>query len=264
MRQITVPLAVAVAVVALSAACGGSHGPREAAAASSATTATTAATTTAPAGATTDAAAGTATVARADTPLDVYAAPGDAASSLTLPATTGFGSPRALLVDASAATAAAAADDPGWVPVLLPTRPNGGTGWVRRDQVELHTVDEAVTIDLAARTLTLSAGDEVVLTTPVAVGTDQNPTPTGAFYVVDKLDTGNAAGAYGPFAFGLSAHSETLSEFGGGDGQVGIHGTDDPSSIGRAASHGCIRVPNDVAVRLAATLDLGTPVTIVG
>jgi lipoprotein-anchoring transpeptidase ErfK/SrfK len=267
MRQITVPLAVAV--VALSAACGGSHGPREPASASPATTAATAAsaaTTTAPAGATTDAAAGIATVARTDTPLDVYAAPGDAAPRLTLPAATGFGSPRALLVDTTAADTTDAADrtGAGWVPVLLPTRPNGGTGWVRRDQVELRTVDEAVTIDLAARTLTLSAGDEVVLTTPVAVGTDRNPTPTGAFYVVDKLDTGNAGGAYGPFAFGLSAHSDTLSEFGGGDGQVGIHGTDDPSSIGRAASHGCIRVPNDVAVRLAATLDLGTPVTIVG
>jgi hypothetical protein len=203
-------------------------------------------------------------VARSDTPLDVYAAPGDAAPSLTLPAATGFGSPRALLVVDDPPADTADPTDAGWVPVLLPTRPNGGTGWVRRDQVELRTVDEAVTIDLAARTLTLSAGDEVVLTTPVAVGTGQNPTPTGAFYVVDKLDTGNAAGAYGPFAFGLSAHSDTLSEFGGGNGQVGIHGTDDPSSIGRAASHGCIRVPNEVAVRLAATLDLGTPVTIVG
>jgi lipoprotein-anchoring transpeptidase ErfK/SrfK len=158
----------------------------------------------------------------------------------------------------------ASGDSPGWLRVLLPTRPNGSTGWVRRDQVELHTVDDAVTIDLTARTLTVRTDDEVVLTTPVAVGTAQNPTPTGAFYVVDKLDTGQADGAYGPFAFGLSAHSDTLSEFGGGDGQVGIHGTNDPSSIGRDASHGCIRVPNEVAVELAATLDLGTPVTIVG
>ena len=243
--------------------------------------------TTVPAGATTDAPAGTdgavATVARTDAGLDVYAGPGDAAPALTLPATTGFGSPRALLVDAAAETTAETAAgagasaagsstgtraDPaangGWVPVLLPTRPNGSTGWVHRDQVELRTVDDAITIDLSDRTLTLRPGGEVVLTTPVAVGTTENPTPTGEFYVVDKLDTGNPGGAYGPFAFGLSAHSDTLSEFGGGDGQVGIHGTNDPSSIGRAASHGCIRVPNDVAAELAATLDLGTPVKIGG
>ena len=81
-------------------------------------------------------------------------------------------------------------------------------------------------------------------------------------YVTDVLDTGNDGGAYGPFALGLSAHSETLSEFGGGDGQVGIHGTNDPSSIGNNVSHGCVRVPNDIVSQLAAIVPLGTPVTI--
>ncbi len=102
----------------------------------------------------------------------------------------------------------------------------------------------------------------VVLETPVAVGSSDNPTPTGDFYVTDLLDTGNATSAYGPFAFGLSGHSETLSEFGGGDGQVGIHGTNQPSSIGNAVSHGCVRVPNDIVVQLAHSLPLGTPVSI--
>ena len=261
MRRITAPLAVAVALLASTAACGGSHGPREAATATTAaTTGTTADSTADPAGTTTDVPAGTAGVARATGPLDVYAAPGDPTPQLTLPATTGFGSPRALLVDATASSGSSGGA--GWVPVLLPTRPNGSTGWVRRDQVELRTVDDALTVDLSERTLTLRTGGEVVLTTTVAVGTADNPTPTGAFYVVDKLDTGDPGGAYGEFAFGLSAHSDTLTDFGGGDGQVGIHGTDDPSSIGRAASHGCIRVPNEVAAQLATELDLGTPVTV--
>jgi lipoprotein-anchoring transpeptidase ErfK/SrfK len=259
MRQITVPPAVAVAVLVLAAGCGGGQGrPEERSTPSTAVTTTT----TIPAGATTDAAAGTATVVRTTAELDVYAAPGDATPSLTLPNTTGFGSPRALLVDAEASAGAPAPPD-GWLPVLLPTRPNGATGWVRRDAVELHTVDDALVVDLTARTLTLRTGDEVVLTTPVAIGTAENPTPTGVFYVVDKLDTGDPGGAYGRFAFGLSAHSDTLTDFGGGDGQVGIHGTDNPSSIGEAASHGCVRVPNEVAAELAATIDLGTPVTIV-
>lgn len=166
---------------------------------------------------------------------------------------TAFGSARVLLVDQIA-------DD--WVQVKLPVRPNGSIGWVRADQVRLETLDHLVTVDLAARELTVwvdGAADRVI---EAAVGSSENPTPTGSFYVVDKLDTANDDGAYGPYAFGLSAHSETLSEFGGGDGQIGIHGTNDPSSLGRAVSHGCVRLPNDAITQLAAELPLGTPVVI--
>ena len=95
-----------------------------------------------------------------------------------------------------------------------------------------------------------------------AVGSAENPTPTGSFFVVDKLDTANGGGAYGPYAFGLSAHSDTLTEFAGGDGQIGIHGTNDPSSLGQAVSHGCVRLPNDSVSLLATELPLGTPVVI--
>jgi hypothetical protein len=201
-----------------------------------------------------DAAAGAVhQVARAATDLDVYGAPGDAAPAGTLAATTEFGSPRALLV---------VADGGDWLQVALPERPNGSRGWIRRSDVEIRTVDESIVVDLAARTLTLFDSGVPVLTTPVAVGTDDNPTPIGAFYVVDKLDTGDPSGPYGQFAFGLSAHSTELSEFAGGDGQVGIHGTDDPSSIGQAVSHGCVRVPAEVAQVLAETVNLGTPVVI--
>ncbi len=67
--------------------------------------------------------------------------------------------------------------------------------------------------------------------------------------------------AYGLFALGLSAHSDTLSEFGTGDAQVGIHGTGDRASIGKAVSHGCVRVTPDVA-RVLSRVPLGTPVDI--
>lgn len=146
--------------------------------------------------------------------------------------------------------------------MALPQRPNGSTGWVRADSVDLQPISHAIEIDLETRTLSLFDDGELVETTPVAIGTSENPTPTGDFYVVDKLAAEDPDGAYGPFAFGLSAYSETLSEFGGGDGQVGIHGTDDPSAIGQDVSHGCVRVPNEVAVLLNDTLNLGTPVTI--
>lgn len=248
------PLLAAVAL-ALAAGCGGGRAePADLSrpGTSAPTTSTTSARAVAP-GDAADQAGAVRQVARAASDLDVFAAAGDAAPAGTLPATTEFGSPRALLV---------LADGGDWLQVALPERPNGSTGWIRRSDVEIRTVDESIEVDVTARTLTLFDGGDPVLTTAVAVGTDANPTPTGAFYVVDKLDTGDPSGPYGRFAFGLSAHSERLSEFAGGDGQVGIHGTDDPSSIGQAMSHGCVRVPADVAEVLTETVNLGTPVVI--
>jgi hypothetical protein len=195
----------------------------------------------------------TALVARSDTDLAVFDQPGDPTPAQTLPATTEFGSARALLVDA---------EDGDWLRVLLPTRPNGSTGWVRRDDVELRHVDEAIEVDLSARTLRLLVDGRVVVTTPVAIGTADNPTPTGRFYVVDKLATGDPDHVYGPIALGLSGHSLELNEFAGGDGQIGIHGTNDPATIGQAVSHGCIRVGNDVILQLADLVPLGAPVVI--
>jgi lipoprotein-anchoring transpeptidase ErfK/SrfK len=51
-----------------------------------------------------------------------------------------------------------------------------------------------------------------------------------------------------------------LHAFMGGDGTVGIHGTNNPGSIGQAVSHGCIRMSNPGISLLARTLPLGTPV----
>ena len=63
------------------------------------------------------------------------------------------------------------------------------------------------------------------------------------------------------FAIGLSGHSDVLTDFAGGDGQIAIHGTDNPGDIGQAISHGCVRITNDAIMRLS-TLPLGTPVFI--
>lgn len=262
MRRITAPVGATLAAVALALVAGCGGGPAEV----GDTSAGDGATRTEPAGpagpsettspddatGTPDATSTTSQVARTAAELAVFTAPGGAQTTV-LPATTDFGSPRALLV---------VAEDGDWLQVALPVRPNGSTGWVRRADVELRTVDETIVIDLAARTLTLLEGGAEVVTTPVAIGSDANPTPTGTFYVVDKLDTGDPGGPYGQFAFGLSAHSDTLTEFAGGAGQVGIHGTDEPSSIGQAVSHGCVRVPGEVARHLAETVNLGTPVVI--
>ena len=186
---------------------------------------------------------------------EVFAEPSaDADVVTTLEATTELGSATTLL---------AVAQQGDWLQVSLPIRPNGSTGWIPADAAELRSNDYVITVDLEARMLTLSEGEAIVVQTPVAIGSDENPTPPGQYFVTDLVDTGDPAGAYGPFAFGLSGHSETLSEFGGGDGQLGIHGTNDPSSIGQPVSHGCVRVPNDTIAQMVDLVPLGTPVTVV-
>ena len=76
------------------------------------------------------------------------------------------------------------------------------------------------------------------------------------------LKSPDPGGPYGPYAYGLSGFSEVLQEFSGGDAEVGIHGNNDSSALGRSVSHGCIRMSNDGITKLAQTLPLGVPVEI--
>lgn len=185
--------------------------------------------------------------------LDVFDSP-DGSAILTLNPTTDFGTTRVLLVEEAR---------DGWLKVRLPVRPNHSSGWVPASSLTVEDLDMNVYVDLETRVLTVRSGDQTLISTPVAIGTDENPTPTGTFSITDKLETPDPTGAYGPFAIGLSGFSENLTEFAGGNGQIGIHGTNDPDSIGREASHGCIRVPNSVVEQLAELLPLGTPVHVV-
>ena len=97
-----------------------------------------------------------------------------------------------------------------------------------------------------------------MLRTRVAVGKPGAETPLGRFFVTAKFrPTLPVLGAY---AFETSAHSR-LTDWPGG-GIVGIHGTPTPSVLGHAVSHGCVRVHNDVIVRLKQLVPLGTPITV--
>jgi lipoprotein-anchoring transpeptidase ErfK/SrfK len=128
--------------------------------------------------------------------------------------------------------------------------------------VHMYTNGYRIVVRLRSHKLRLWRGTKVVATYPLAVGTPSTPTPRGLFYIVELLRPDNPAGSYGPFAFGLSAHSNRLKTFAGGDGRVGLHGTDQPGLIGSSVSHGCIRLRNAAIRRLARILPLGTPVLI--
>ena len=147
--------------------------------------------------------------------------------------------------------------------VYLPTRPNGSTGWVRRSQVRIFSDPYRVRIDLRRHRLTVRRDGAIVVSAPVGVGRAVTPTPAGTYYVVSRIRPLDSGSVYGAFAFGLSAHSNVFTRFGfGGDGRIGLHGTNDPSGVGHDVSHGCIRMTNRVILRLARILPLGTPVTI--
>ncbi|MDQ6781881.1 MAG: L,D-transpeptidase [Actinomycetota bacterium] len=88
------------------------------------------------------------------------------------------------------------------------------------------------------------------------------PTPTGLYYIRVLLQTTDPTSVYGPYAYGLSAHSDALAEFDGGDAEVGIHGNNDQSVLGRQVTHGCIRMDNAEITKLSQVLPLGTPVKI--
>ena len=152
---------------------------------------------------------------------------------------------------------------PKTVRVFVPLRPNGRRGWVRAADVRFLVNPYHVTVRLHDRRLVVWRKGRVVLRTPVAIGRALTPTPAGKYFLTDLLRQPNPRGAYGPLAFGTSAFSDVLQSFGGGPGQVGIHGTNRPSLIGTDVSHGCIRVKNSTIRRLAKMLPLGTPVSIV-
>ena len=149
-----------------------------------------------------------------------------------------------------------------WLEVYLPIRPNGTTGWIRVGGVRLRENPFRIAIDLSRNRLTLQRGERQLMGVRVAAGTGGTPTPTGLFYTTMLERTGDPGGAYGPFIHVLSAYSEVLFSFGGGEGQVGIHGTNDPSAIGSDVSHGCIRMKNADISRLTRLAPVGTPVRI--
>jgi lipoprotein-anchoring transpeptidase ErfK/SrfK len=148
-----------------------------------------------------------------------------------------------------------------WAQVRLAVLPNGTTGWVPRTALgAITTVRTHLYVDLSARTATLMRGDRMLLRAPVGVGRPGSATPTGRFYIRNRLTTYSSP-TYGPVAFGTSARSADLTDWPAG-GYIGIHGTDRPDLLPGAVSHGCIRMRNADVERLAALMPVGTPVTV--
>jgi lipoprotein-anchoring transpeptidase ErfK/SrfK len=153
--------------------------------------------------------------------------------------------------------------DGQWHHVRLPQRPNGTTGWVRAAELNTWQVPNRIEVQLSTRTLRVFDGDSstVLYETSVAVGRGSTPTPTGDFYI----DIVNPLGGHRVYGWGqlsVAGFSNVLERFGGGIGQIALHGWNNDDIMGQSVSNGCVRMRNADIERVAALAPLGTPVKI--
>jgi len=148
-----------------------------------------------------------------------------------------------------------------WYRVQLPMRPNGITGFVRAGDVRIAAVRTRIHVDLSERRVTLFRDGRRVLHALAAIGSAATPTPTGRYYVNQRLVPEDKSGPFGPGAVGISAFSPVLTGWAQG-GPIALHGTNRPDSIGRPVSNGCLRLDNAVIRRIFDAALAGTPVLI--
>ena len=148
-----------------------------------------------------------------------------------------------------------------WLKAELPIKPNGITGWIRAEDVDVATVRTRILVDVSDRRVTLYRSGRPLLSSRAAVGASATPTPLGRYYVNQRLVPADPSGPYGPGAIGISAFSDVLTGWAQG-GPVAIHGTNEPWLIGQAVSNGCIRVPNEMLRKFFRLAIAGTPVEI--
>lgn len=194
--------------------------------------------------------------ARVTTATHAYRSPGRG-SFLALPLEDPYGFPTTL----SILDRERMCDGATWYRVRVAHWPNGTTGWVRSTDVATTKLRVRIVVDVSAHQLTLYRAGHVVLRSPAAIGKPSTPTPLGTFFVTQRFVVDPPTGAYGPRALGISAFSNVLRAWRDG-GPIGIHGTDETFSIGKPVSHGCVRLPNDLIIKLFAVTPLGTPVVI--
>lgn len=108
----------------------------------------------------------------------------------------------------------------------------------------------AVWIDISTshHQLRLFKESTLIKTYPIAVGKILSPTPSGIYTIVNKQ--AHPGGAFGALWMGLSRP------------HYGIHGTNNPRSIGHDVSHGCIRMHNSDVIELSSYASIGTRVSI--
>jgi lipoprotein-anchoring transpeptidase ErfK/SrfK len=154
------------------------------------------------------------------------------------------------------------------IKVRLTRRPNATHGWVAAARVRLARTRWRIEVDRAHRRVALLHAGRAVARWRVVVGKPSTPTPTGLFAVTASYRTPPTS-FEGTWILALTAHSDALHAFDGGDGQVALHGRGGASltdPLGTAASHGCVRLDNraigTIVARVGRARLPGVPVLI--
>ncbi|GAA0584700.1 L,D-transpeptidase [Kribbella sandramycini] len=147
----------------------------------------------------------------------------------------------------------------GWVRVLLPSKPNRSTGWLREDGLQRAASSYLIRVHTASRTIELFEKGRRLGVWKAGVGARKTPTPAGRTFLLGSIVDHKRSAS--PIVLPLGAHSPTLDTFGGGPGTVAIHGWPRADVFGAAISAGCVRVPKTALAKLQR-VPLGTLVLI--
>jgi hypothetical protein len=146
-----------------------------------------------------------------------------------------------------------------WVSVQAPELANGEVAWMEADRARLDCVRWSMHADLSRRELYVERDGETIRTFQIAVGRDGNPTPEGRFAVTDKLRVTDPGSPYGCCVLAVTGHQTRLPASWPGGDRLAVHATRELTSLGRAASLGCLRVTSAQARWLINTMPLGAP-----
>ena len=150
-----------------------------------------------------------------------------------------------------------------WLGVSAPEVANGRLAWIHeRSALYFTRTAYSLHADLSRRELELRDGDTVVRRITVGIGGWPSTTPIGRFAVTDKLKGRKYGRYYGCCILAISGTQPNLPRGWVGGDRLAIHGTDRPSTIGEAASAGCLRANRLSLLHLMARVPLGTPVVI--
>jgi lipoprotein-anchoring transpeptidase ErfK/SrfK len=134
--------------------------------------------------------------------------------------------------------------------------------WIPKWATRRVWIAYRIKIDISSRLATIYRNGKVAHRFRVVVGAPSTPTPTGNWYVVDRLRL-RVGWAYGKWALATSAFSRILRHFEGGQGQVALHARGSLAApLGTAASHGCVRFRDEDAAWMAAHIRNGTRIAI--
>jgi L,D-transpeptidase catalytic domain len=150
-------------------------------------------------------------------------------------------------------------DGQPWYRISVPGRPNGRMGWIPASLVQLQPTVAKVEVHRRSRKIDLFWHGKRVWRAKIAVGAPGMETPLGLYYATARFVPHHDK-YLSVFAVETSGYSK-LTEWPGG-GVFGIHGTPEPWLLGKAVSHGCIRVSNRTARKIRRYVPLGTPIYI--